>query len=114
MGIAERLKLEGLIGGEQQKDEDASKSEPIQEEYAPKPLNNFVALQNESQVTKDVRMSEKPIITLQSTGIQSLEELDQKIEESFSKDSNGLFACHHCGKSTKQVEQYQGTCRESF
>ena len=32
LGIAERLKLEGLIGGDQHKDEDDSKAENIQEE----------------------------------------------------------------------------------
>ena len=57
-------------------------------------------LKNENRRTNDVRTREKPITAVQSSDIQSLEELDQKVEESYSKDSNGLFSCHHCGKST--------------
>ena len=44
----------------------------------------------------------KTIISVKSSDIQSLEELDQKVEESYSKDSVGLYACNYCAKSFKQ------------
>ena len=50
--IAERLKLEGLIGGEQLKDEDNRKTEYIVEENVSMPHNNLVVPQNEYQITK--------------------------------------------------------------
>ena len=85
--IAERLKLEGLIGGKQHTYD--TKDEIIVEEKA----LTTVEQQNENHKSKSVIV--KP-------DIQSMEELDQKVEESFSKDYNGLYACHHCEYSTEK------------
>ena len=101
LGIAERLKLEGLIGGEQFENEDSGKAEQIFEEKVSTPQINLVVSNNEPKITKDVRTAEKPVISVQSSDIQSLEELDQKLEESYSKDSNGSYVCHFCAKSIK-------------
>ena len=101
LGIAERLKLEGLIGGEQFENEDSGKAEQIFEEKVSTPQINLVVSNNEPKITKDVRTAEKPVISVQSSDIQSLEELNQKVEESYSKDSDGLYACHYCTKSFK-------------
>ena len=101
LGIAERLKLEGLIGGEQQKNEDEANSELILEENAPTSNNDLVVPQKDNHKTKDVKIIGKPVISFQSSDIQSMEQLDQKVEESYSKDSDGLFACHYCSKSFK-------------
>ena len=97
LGIAERLKLEGLIGAEQQKEEDVGITENILEDH-------ILAKQDksENQITKDARRTEKPIImSVESSDIQSLEELDQKVEDSYFRDSTGLYQCHHCSKSFK-------------
>ena len=101
LGIAERLKLEGLIGAEQQKEEDVDIPENIQADHILVKQTNFLASKNENQMTKDVRRTEKPVISVQSSDIQSLEELDQKVEESYFTDLNGFHACNHCEKSFK-------------
>ena len=98
LGIAERLKLEGLIGAEGPKDEDDVNDKDILEENMATTYNNFLVPQNEHQMKKDVT-TEKPVISVQSSDIQNLEELDQKVEESYFKDSDGRYACHHCSKS---------------
>ena len=100
LGIAERLKLEGLIGGGE-KHEDDGKTETIVEEKVSSPHNNSVVSNSENKTTKDVRTAEKPVISVQSSDIQSLEELDQKVAESYSRNSDGLFGCHYCAKSFK-------------
>ena len=56
---------------------------------------------NESQGKDLFKTTEKPVISAQSLNIQSLEELDQKVEESYSKDSNGSYVCHFCETSIK-------------
>ena len=57
--------------------------------------------ENEVQMTKKVRTTEKPV--LKSSNIQSLEELDQKVKESYFKGSDGSYVCHHCAKSSKFI-----------
>ena len=99
LGIAERLKLQGLIGGDQHKDEDDSKAEQILEENIETPDSNLL---RESKMTKKLnRATEKPVVSVQFSNIQSLEELYERVEASYSKDSNGLHVCHYCEKSFK-------------
>ena len=104
LGIAERLKLEGLIGGDQHMDEEDSKAENILEENVIKPdctlLESTVVNKRPNNVN---RAAEKHVISVKSSDIHSLEELDQKVEESFSKDSNGFYTCHYCEKSIKKI-----------
>ena len=103
LGIAERLKLEGLIGGNQNMDEDDDKAGNIPEKNVAKPDCTLpeTTRVNERQKNVNIATAEKLVISVQSSEISSLEELDRKVEESYSKDSNGFFACHYCGKSFK-------------
>ena len=83
LAIAERLKLEGLVREwDQPDDEDDCKSKPIEP--------------GEMKMRKNFKAIEKPVITIDASHIQSLEELDQKVKESFYKDSDGSYVCHHC------------------
>ena len=100
LGIAERLKLEGLIGGEQQP-EDEDKTENSFEENIDTPKNDFLVSKNENTLTENFRSREKPVIAFQSSDIQSLEELDQMVEESYTKVAPGCYTCKHCDKSFK-------------
>ena len=102
LGIAERLKLEGLIGAQQLKDENGDITDNILDDYILEEQNNFPKSKKENQMTKDAIKTEKIPIPVQSSDIQSLEELDQKVEESYSRDSRGLFACNHCSRSFKK------------
>ena len=98
LGIAERLKLEGLIGGgDQPEDEDDYyKSKPVVEETVSTPHNNFLVPNAETKMTKNARTKERPVISVTSSNIQSMEDLDQKVKESYSKNSDGSYVCHHC------------------
>ena len=151
LALAQRLKLEGLIGGEQEKEakeennfpdemtipetsgeeQNEDKQENYIKEEIIEPENYFqedmnvevtpmiatenenqknelrttkvsLSLRNEAKVIRSERKKEKPVITIQSSEIHSLEELDQKVEESYSKDTNGFFSCHHCSRSFRQ------------
>ena len=80
----------------------AFKAENILEENIEIPDNNLLASIGENEMKKEVnRATEKHVISVKSSDIHSLEELDQKVEECYSKHSNGLFACHYCEKSFK-------------
>ena len=85
-------------------DEDDSKAENILEENVVKP--DCTVLESSTGVNKrphNVNRAVKPVISVKSSDIHSLEELDQKVEESFSKDSNGFYTCHYCEKSIKKM-----------
>ena len=86
--IAERLKLEGLIDGEEEEAEST-----IDKNFEEK--HEFSAAKSENKV---VRNNEKPVISVQSPDIHSSEELDQKVAESYSRNSDGRYACHYCAK----------------
>ena len=101
LGIAERLKLKGLIGGKQQKDEDDGQVKTEHFVVENTQHKTSVMTINESQGKDPFRTTEKPVISAQSLNIQSLEELDQKVEESYSKDSSGSYVCHFCATSIK-------------
>ena len=64
-------------------------------------LNNDNNQKSVGKIIKDVRTTEEPVISVNSPDINSLEELDQKVEESYSKDATGNYACHYCTKSFK-------------
>ena len=102
--ISERLKLEGLIGGDQH--EDDRKAENILKENFVTPESKMIQSIGENKITRNVkRTTEKSVnvISVQSSEIQNLDELDQKVEESFSKHASGYgYECHYCEKSFKQ------------
>lgn len=100
LAIAERLKLEGLIGGRQH-DEDENTKGVFEEEILTAEKDSIVS-KHDNWVTSDDRRKEKPVISIQSADIQSLEELDQKVDESFTKDSTGFYSCNYCEKLFKQ------------
>ena len=98
LGIAERLKLDGLIGGKEPEVQD--KIEKGLEEDSQK--TDFLLATSssfESKKIREVRIKEKPDMAFQSSEFQSLDDLDKKIEDSYTKDTSGNFTCHYCGKS---------------
>ena len=94
--IADRLKLEGLMGGRLQEDE--GKTENILEFSSIQ--DNLFLTKNENQLLY-VETNEKPVLSIISSEIQSLEDLDQKVEDSYTKIASGIYSCHYCKKSFK-------------
>ena len=99
--IAERLKLEGLIGGVKH-DEEAKTENTLKEEILIQ--DDFYEQKNENKWSREVGIIEKPVLKIQASEIETLEELDQKVEDSYTKLSTGLYSCHHCEKSFKKKD----------
>ena len=99
LGISERLKLEGLVRGEQPDFIEESKTENTLDENNLTSQMDFLVSKVEDQINKGVRKTETPVISFQSSDIQSLDELDRKVEESYTKVSPGCWTCNHCNKS---------------
>ena len=92
--IAERLKLEGLM-----KQHEDDKTEDTLEEEIPTLQKDLFVSKSENQMTRDdgIIKIEKPVIQ----SLQSMEELDQMVEDSFTKLPDGFFCCRHCNKMSK-------------
>ena len=104
LGIAERLKLEGLNGGKQSDEQDVLKTEHIQEEDIKTAQNNDHVSKRDFPITKNIGIiTENAVIPIQSDHIQSLEDLDKKVEASFTKIAPKFYICNHCDKSFKQL-----------
>ena len=97
--ISERLKLEGLVGGEQQDFIDEGKTENSWDANDSTSQNDFLVSRVEYHINERVRKIEKTVISFNSSDIQSLDELDQKVEESYTKVAPGCWTCNHCDKS---------------
>ena len=99
LGVAERFKLEGLIGGSLLEDE--SKTENILKDDIPVTVK---ISKSENQLTDHVGIKEKTEVSVQSSDsdIQNLDDLNKKIEESYTKVSSGFYTCSYCEKSSKQ------------
>ena len=96
--IAERLKLEGLM-----KQHEDDKTEDTLVVEIPTLQKDLFVSKSENQMTRDdgIIKIEKPVI--QSFRFQSMEELDQIVEDSFNKLPNGLFSCNHCDTMSEPV-----------
>ena len=100
--IDQRFKLEGLIGGneEEDPDEDSFLEEKIitqsQQEDVLVPKYDIEVNPYASVTIKDNK------ITTNVGNISNLYDLDEKVEESYSKDVTGCYVCHYCAKSFKK------------
>ena len=103
--IADRLKLEGLMKGRPQEDE--VKTENIFEFSSIQ--DNLFLTKNENQLLY-VETTEKPVLSIISSEIQSLEELDQKVEDSYTKIASGIYSCDYSKKSFKSKSHVKRTC----
>ena len=105
LGIAERLKLEGLMGGRQHEDE--SKTETVQKDVVlPTSQNHDLPVIAASLASKsEIQLKgENHELSFESSNIdiQSLRDYDEKIEESYTKISTGFYTCSYCDKSFRQ------------
>ena len=95
LGIAQRLKLEGLIGGEEQeKEEEVEQS--VEEKLISRQEDTFVPI-TKSKIKRNVGRIER-----EPANISNLEELDQKVEESYTKDNTGCYVCNYCAKAFRK------------
>ena len=84
--IAQRLKLEGLVGQESTTKE--NKVESFGQD-PPEHVKDIISVKTPAQ-------KEREMVPLILGDFENLEELDQKVLESYSKDKDGYFSCHYC------------------
>ena len=128
LAIAERLKLDGVVGVEQQDRQDDVKEEVILEENIEAPKNDLLVPESEVEkqncqdafseeiimeenvveevLQNDLFVPESEVVEntedVQSSNSQSLEEFDM-IEDSFTKIAPRYFKCKYCDKSYENV-----------
>ena len=98
--IAKRLKLEGLIGLE----EPINKNEDFQEESsmtASIPNDDEIVSNNKRYQNARGQDQDDRKIVIQS-GDANIANLDEKLEEMFSRDQSGVYSCHNCPKIYKK------------
>ena len=96
LGIAQRLKLEGLIGGSEQENPDEDDDIELEEKV--------ITNQQDVSVAKKENKIQRNRGDIVSQNIANLDELDQKVKESYSKDVTGFYTCHYCSKSFKKKD----------
>ena len=91
--IAQRLKLEGLIGEEEQ----INKTEDFQENDF-LPLNNMKTLSNLRNSVEESLENKNSIVQT-----EDYHNLDEKLNQMFSRDQSGMFSWHHCPKKSNKT-----------
>ena len=92
--VAEKLKLVGLIG------QDKSLNDSYSEIKAESSWKESVAELKDLKKTNNIK--EDFILSLTTGDFDTVEKLNEKVEESYSKDNSGLFCCLFCSKTTKK------------
>ena len=96
--IAQRFHLEGLIQNKQENYIDTQEFK-----YVASPESGNMELAKESENEPIDHQPKEKIISLVATNYESIEELDQKIEEMFEKVEGEKRRCIPCGKISSMV-----------
>ena len=98
LDIAQRFKIEGLLGGEQKQEKVENEINPIFDPTQSKTIKHEKAKQESS---KSFYVEEKSLqLNNQIHPINNMDltELDQKLYENMEKNSDGTYSCKFCGK----------------
>ena len=93
LAVAQRLRLEGLIGQENTMDENAF-------EETKTDINLEVAVPQKI-VKRTDPTQDRNMISLAAGDYDTMEKLDQKVAESYSRRTDGMFSCHYCPREFK-------------
>ena len=93
--VAQKLKLVGLVGQEN------SLNEYHTEKIAESSWEESVAELKDLKKTNNIK--EDFILSLKNDDLNTIEKLNEKVEESYSKDNSGLFCCLFCSKTAKKI-----------
>ena len=94
--VAQRLRLEGLIGQEN------TLNDPGFEETKTDPFFENDLAVHEKSVKRTESSQNRNMISLEACDFNTMEKLDQKVSESYSRGEDGTFSCHYCPKIFKQ------------
>ena len=94
--IAQRLKLEGLTG------QGPNSNDSITEENK---VDTFVqdtsVYAADKNYVKAPDLKERTMVPLSNGDFDTMEKLDQKVLESYSRDQDGFYSCHYCSRIFK-------------
>ena len=96
--VAQRLRLEGLIGQDDTTDNsgfEETKTDPCFEDYSVVPEKSV-------KRTESSPSQNRNLISVAACDFNTMEKLDQKVAESYSKGEDGIFSCHYCPKIFKK------------
>lgn len=105
--IAQRLKLEGLNSQESTSNDSISEENNLEsfiDSFMEHPPEYYTDKINEKTLDK----KERKLVLPSNDGFNTLEKLDQRVLESFSREKNGHFSCNYCSKICKS----QGNIKE--
>ena len=97
--IAQRLRIEGLIGHGQEATPNESMSEKKQVDSFVQDSPEYVA---DISSVKILSTKERKIVPLSYGDFDTMEKLDQKVLESFSQDEDGYYSCNYCSRIFKK------------
>ena len=66
-------------------------------------LKDSFVVQEKSLKRTEYSPKERSVISLEVGDLDTMEKLDQKVAESYSRSSGGIFSCHYCPKIFKNV-----------
>ena len=98
LDIAQRFKIEGLLGGEQKQEKVENEINPI---FDPTQSRTIKPEKAKKESTKSFYVEEKSLqLNNQIYPINNMDltELDQKLYENMVKNSDGTYSCKFCGK----------------
>jgi len=95
--VAQRLKLEGLTGNDDQK---RKMNETFEEDVInvhDEPLTKIETVRNEKLIRKPFKVYQPKALVDNST-FTNTEEIDEKISEYVIRGEDGIYSCGYCGK----------------
>ena len=98
--IAQRLKLEGLIGQESTSNDSISK-ENEGESFIDSFIEHPPEYCKDEVNVKTLNTKERKMVLLSNDDFNTIEKLDQMVYESYSKDEDGHFSCNYCSRIFK-------------
>ena len=97
LDIARRLKLEGLIGQEPTPNDNINEEHKVESFVQDPPV--YAA---DTNYVKTPDLKQRTMVPLSDGDFDTMEKLDQKVLESYSRDEDGFYSCHYCSRIFKK------------
>ena len=109
LAVAQRFKLEGLLGGDEEREEDQRKdpSKPLPRQAPSKEYTNRSAhpKPKEEYSTTELATTNSDENIKMALTAEEKKNLDDKIHQHVEKTDDGFYQCNLCGKTAKQKIQ---------
>ena len=112
LNVAQRLKLEGLIGEENSDEDQVFQDSPQQTEDIAPTLNVVTKDIPKAKPTKLTKYEEKNIVAIPA-GEMSEQEHKQRLYDNVMRNEDGSFSCKICGKTFKPPPSNPGAAKRN-